>query len=331
MKRPLLVLFAIILIAGKAEAQMPYAFTAYHQTYVPLTSGAVMNPGYVWNSNDYYTFPIGFPFQIDTMLCTNMFLSGGGSVVSDTANVPVSGFVLTDASLDDRAYTLGTTPLSPIRWVLSGTAPNRILKVETVNAGFDQQLIDSGFMKDSVNLQVWYYEDSDIVELRYGPSHITGTGYFLLANTIAGYIKDIDTNGNGTFYALGGVPTNPVVQTVPLAGGNPTGLMVPLSGFPASGQVYRFARIDRTGVPSVFTSDNIKVYPTSAQSELNVSYKGSETLNFEVMSVNGSKMNIEGKAVNGTTTININELPSGIYLLRLSSATDSKVYKFVKM
>ena len=331
MKQPLLALLAFVLIAGKAEAQMPYTFTAYHQTYVPLTSGTVVAPGYVWNSNDYATVPIGFPFQVDTIHCSYMFLQGGGNTSADTANVTASGFLLTDASLDDRAYTLGTTPLSPIRWVMSGTAPNRILKVETVNAGFDQQLVDSGFMKDSVNLQVWYYEDSGIVELRYGPSHITGTNYFHFPTTTAGYMKDLDTFGNGTFYALGGTPTNPVVQTVPFVAFNPSGVMLPLSGFPTSGQVYRFARIDRTSVPSVFTSYNIKVFPTNAQNEVNVSYKGPEFLNYEVISVNGSKMNIEGKAVNGTTTININELPSGMYLLRLSSATDSKVYKFVKM
>ncbi len=331
MKQPLLAFLAIILIAGKAEAQMPYTFTAYHQTYVPLTSGTVLAPGYAWNSSTFYSIPTGFPFMIDTIHCSYMFMQGGGTTATDTANVTASGFLLTDASLDDRGYTLGGTSLSPIRWVLSGTTPNRILKVEAFNCGFDQQLIDSGFMKDSVNLQVWYYEDSDIVELRYGPSLITGTDYFIAPTTIAGYMKDMDTFGNGTFYALGGNPNNPVVQTVPFAGGNPVGTFLPLSGFPQSGQVYRFARIDRTGVPSVFSSDNIKVFPTSAPSEVYVSYKGPETLSYEVMSVNGTRMNIEGKAVNGTTTINISELPSGMYLLHLSGPTDSKVYKFVKI
>ena len=333
MKQFLVLSCAFFLLAVNVSAQLPYSFSVYNQAYVPLTGATLFHPGLVWNVNSIFSAPIGFPFTIDTFHCSNFYSEGANTTSTDTTSATFSGFVLTDAGLDDRGGVGGgTVSRSPVRYELTGSAGHQIFKFEVFNAGFDQQLVDSGFLSDSVDMQMWYYEDSGIVELRYGPSLITGTDYFNYAGTMSGFIQNLDSNGNGTAYLLGGSPASPSVQTVPLVSGNPTTTFDVLSPFPPSGTVYRFGPLhNSTDVGTFFTPATVNVYPTAAQDEVMINYKGNEILGYDVLSVNGARMEVNGWANNGITHIDISNFPAGIYLLHLQGSSDSKVYKFVKI
>ncbi len=332
MKQFLVLSFAILLLTVKVSAQLPYSFSVYNQAYAPLTGATLFHPGLVWNVNSIFSAPIGFPFTIDTFHCSNFYSEGANTTSTDTTSATFSGFILTDAGLDDRGSVGGgTVSLSPVRYEVTGSAGHQVFKFEVFNAGFDQQLVDSGFMSDSVDMQLWYYEDSGIVEIRYGPSLITGTDYFNFAGTMSGFVQNLDSNGDGTIYLLGGNPASPTVQAVPLVSGNPTTTVNVLSSFPPSGTVYRFAPISYpNNVTSIFTTTNVNVYPTAAQDEVMINYKGNETLSYDVLSLNGARM-ANGSANNGTTHIDVSNFPAGIYLLHLQGSADSKVYKFVKI
>ena len=333
MKQFLVFSFAVLLLTVDVSAQLPYSFSVYYQAYAPLTGATLFHPGLVWNVNSIFAAPIGFPFTIDTFHCSNFYSEGANTTSTDTTSATFSGFILTDAGLDDRGGVGGgSVSHSPVRYEVTGSAGHQIFKFEVFNAGFDQQLVDSGFMSDSVDMQMWYYEDSGTVELRYGPSLITGTDYFNYSGTMSGFVQNLDSNGNGTTYLLGGIPANPTVQTVPLVSGNPTTTFDVLSSFPPSGTVYRFGPLhNSTDVGTFFTSANVNVYPTAAQDEVMINYKGSEILSYDVLSVSSARMIVNGSADNGITHIDVSNFPAGIYLLHLRSSADSRIYRFVKI
>lgn len=322
---------SLLLISATSLAQAPYTFSVYSQPYVPLDSATLVDSGYAWNSNDYLTAPVGFAFNIDTIHCPYMFSSGGSSFATDTNVVTISAFLFTSASLDDRGYMTDSVAHSPIRYKLTGPAGHRIFKFEIANAGFDQQLLDMGVMTDSVSLQSWFYEDSGIVELRYGPSHITGTDYFTPFN-FAGYARDVDSNGNGLFYALGGNPLSPIVQHVPLVGGNPSVAFSGLTSFPPSGTVYRFAyHPGALAITQLTDESDISVYPTVAANEVTVQCAKAGGRSYEILSVSGIHMDLSGPLTDGRNEVDVRALPAGMYLLRVNGGAGSTVYKFVKM
>ncbi len=329
MRQILLSALAVLSLSSGASAQMPYNFRAFNQAYVPLDSATLVDSGYAWNSNDLMAMPIGFPFRIDTINCSYYFSEGGASFLTDTANTTVSGFIMTSASLDDRGYSIDSVSHSPIRYKVTGPVGNRIFKSEFFNAGFDQQLQNYGVMTDSVNLQVWLYEDSDAVEMRYGPSLISDPTYFSPIN-FAGYGQDIDTNGNGKIYVLNGNPANPTLQTVALLNGNPATIFAGLSAFPPSGTVYRFSRKAGTGISNVPDAEQVVVYPTICSNEVMIKYTGTDKLDYNVIAVNGADMKLTGSLDKGLEHLDVSNLPAGMYLLHVQNASGSKVYKFVK-
>ena len=73
---------------------------------------------------------------------------------------------------------------------------------------------------------------------------------------------------------------------------------------------------------------SVKVYPNPFINEIYISGKG--MMDFELMGIDG-KMYFETKNSNGDFLVYTNELPSGIYFLKLSNEKGFKVYKLIKI
>ncbi len=63
---------------------------------------------------------------------------------------------------------------SEVSYKIEGTLPNRIIKIQFHNAGF---LADAPNFPDSVNVQVWIYETTYLLEFRYGPNSVKKASY----------------------------------------------------------------------------------------------------------------------------------------------------------
>lgn len=71
-----------------------------------------------------------------------------------------------------------------------------------------------------------------------------------------------------------------------------------------------------------------KIYPSVASDLLNISNQ--ETVNAEIFNIQGKLINRKSLA-SGTSTINVSNLPSGIYLIRLQDANNNSITKkFIK-
>jgi len=335
MRKNYFLIFTLItsLFCGTAKAQMPYNFSYSTDVYVPLTAGTSLNGIHIWDGyTDNYSAAMGFISKIDTARFNTCYLSGQNIMVADSSDTAtLNGFFLTDADLIDRGYIAGTSSLSPVRYMVSGTGGNRIFKIEVANAGFHEELNNFSTLNDYINAQLWIYEGSNVIELRYGPSKINNPStYFNFGGLpMVGLIHNMSPAGDGKLYILSGNPSAPTIDSILLSGGNPTYLGHALNSFPTNGMVYRFT--PKTTFIGKLALDDTKVYPTAAQNQVMVDYNSTKTASYKIVSIGGSTTNISGTLQKGTTHIDVTALPAGIYLLQLENDDSRSVKKFVKL
>jgi hypothetical protein len=242
MIKHLLLLSTALLLCLNASAQFNYRFKDTTTAYAPLAGATSLNGSLIWDEEN-LTAPMPFTWKIDSVISVTKFnlALAFTAVFSDTTNfTDVNGFAFGDMDIADRGMLTNVSSQSPIRYLTTGTSPNRIFKVELANAGFYEEYNTYTSMSDSFNLQIWVYETSNIVEFHYGPSRITHpSDYFNFGNgPLVMYAKhaDYDMGSTGTVYLLKGAASAPTIDSVSL----PSLPSTALNSWPANGKVYRF-------------------------------------------------------------------------------------------
>lgn len=324
MKKKLLLSVLLMLIFGYTYAQFGYDLSVQNRAYQPLTNGTNLNTG-LWDEEIFVT-PLGFNFSIDGKTIDTFYVQAGYLFMSDTSGV-ISGFGIHDADVADRGLVNTGTSVSPVRYEVSGSVGSRIFKLETFNAGFYEELDKYGTMNDSLNIQVWLYEGSNIIEFHYGDSKISHfSDYFLSAGITVGFIRNMDLS-TYTFdkqYLLSGSPAMPVVDSI-----DTTSMSIPnISGYPASGTVYRFTPAKKTTSISNFEDKlSAKVYPTQCNNTLFIEYDGAPVA-YSITNITGNKV-IAGEIVSGKNSVDVSNLAEGMYILKI--AENNSVYRVIKL
>lgn len=328
-------LFTVLtaLSAMSAQAQFNYVFSKHTSApYVPLTAGTSVNGNIVWDDEN-FKMPIGFNFDMDGITTDSIGIYYMGPICTDTLGT-VNAFVANMIDLTDRNYDTGTTvSLSPVRYQLTGTAPNRIFKLEIFNAGFYDEWDIYNTMNDSVNYQFWLYETSNIVEIRFGDAYINhADDYFSNDSNVlnTGYLKQISLLGFtvDNFYFVKGDTSAPTIDsTMDIQNDINEGL----NAWPSYGTVYRFEPPTLSVKNAMAALKNVTVYPTQAQQEVFVENGSKEAINYTIISMNGAAVNVSGRLANGKNTIDVSKLASGNYVLQLSSDKIAKGVKFTKL
>ena len=181
-----LVLLSLVVFSSNFAAAQAYIFNAYEQEYYqPLNNPTSLNNDLTWD-DPYYSIPVGFDFMYENQIVDTLYLSGlGGKLFFQDLvgfNVEDSSAVLhalniTTIDLMDRAMANLSeegTPgsLSPISYQTEGYQGEQILKVEWINAGSYDEIKADSISSDFVNMQVWFFEGSNNIEIRYGESQI---------------------------------------------------------------------------------------------------------------------------------------------------------------
>ena len=326
LKKILLLLPLAGLLATGARAQLRYTFKDTTTAYVNLPANATpVNGTDMWYGND-YTLPMPFSWTIDSTSVQPDFklsLDFFGVLTDLAGSGSVTGFTAAGAEFMDRGNvdTMGISR-SSIRYLTTGTAPNRIFKVEIRNAGFAAERSQYLTMDDSVNVQMWVYEGSSTFELHYGPSKITyfndyfdiGFGSSLV---LVALLQDLDFSSavpSGTFYYLNGLAASPALSTAVI----PTFPTGGLATWPASGKVYRFTPKKKTnvGVGTLATLGNVKVYPNPASNMVIVEGTSAGT-KATLYSMLGQP--VLQTILGGQQSLDIASLPAGLYKLVLTN------------
>lgn len=326
---------ALLLLPSVLRAQFNfYSLSTSTGTYTALSGASSANGTTPWDSTSNFAEPLGFSgFIIDTTSTSFFYLQKGVYFSADTiTRFALHGFLLMNANLIDRG-TGTSSSLSPISFQTTGSAPNRIFKLEVANAGFAAEKATYGTLNDYVNFQVWVYEGSNAVEIHIGDSHISGphaaTYWPVTGGSPAiGFGKRTDTLGSGTEYIVSGPPYS--YDSIVYNKHNPTYVGQGFfPGLPASGAIFTFTPT-RLAVNNVAVK-NAKVYPTETSGTLKIDYFSSIPAQYEVIAVNGSATGIKGSLVNGTTQLDVSKLAAGMYFVQIASNGTTNTTKFIKL
>jgi len=339
--KKLLLSLSLVCTTLMSQAQIPatgYVFSNTTSTYTPLSGGTDANGGDIWILNS-LSVPAGFSYKLgpDTLDHVSILQASLGPATDTFATGVFNAFnCMGSLWLMDRAiFDTVDTAESPVTYLTEGTAPNRIFKMEYKNAGIIQEAIYLDSMagitplQDYVNLQIWVYETTNVIEFHYGASHLSyPSAYFPNGATIA-YLKNLDPMGGtiDVLLYLTGNPATPGVDSTDDVTVTPAFL----DSYPANGTVYRFTpQASTTGFSDPTLAKLINVYPSVTSTTLSVRSQTAGALQYEVISVNGQQLNINGTLQPGKSSVDVSTLPAGIYLLQLSSGQGLATYRFVK-
>ncbi len=296
---------------------LSYTFSTSTATYVDLTNPTSVNNGEIWDDPE-YTISLPFEFEMNGTIITSFdYTSVGGMLQATTETAGIYEVIAPfDMDLVDRG-TETDESLSPLSYLIEGTAGSRICKIEWKNAGsYNEGAPFTMF----VNFQTWLYEGSNIIEFHYGPNSLTDSTMFYDSSTgaiiaLATYDETNEQISNANFVT--GDASSPTISEEYLE----------ITGTPANGMVYRFVP---AGSSVSINENNFKLsfYPNPAQNTLNIDLNSSEAANISIVNLVGQTM----KEINVNqikNKVNISDLSVGMYMIKVTQG--GKVYsnKFV--
>ena len=318
----IIILLSVLLLTASGFSQT-YTFAAFPGGYSDLISSTSLNNGQVWD-DPYYSVPIGFNFEYFGESLTNIEISdeglGGLLTAGDCVADPTMSYLIAyGADIIDRGYD-GPVSLSNISYKTEGAVGTRICKIEWNNVGFYDGTNDaSGNKIDYLNFQLWLYETSNVIEIRFGPKSITEplidfegeTGSFVIL------AHDIDCNSGGILgheLILSGTPANPdfyddvfsLEDTILFL----NGVIPPLT-------VYRFTPASTASQNELSSTPSFSVVPNPAEDQISLFHEGNGTSKISDVSI----LDMSGKVLlsnlNFNAQIPVGELQSGMYFVQI--------------
>jgi hypothetical protein len=313
-----LLLIPCLLAACILQAQVfPYELSVLNQDYQPL-----VDPNSFTTTPDWDDFEaqadFGFDFTLFGSSISGILISEPGGLIQMGGKGTLSIYspMYADVRNADSLEVVST-----VGYVVEGTAPNRIAKLEWNNVGLYGEADSLNSFNMRLNYQVWFYEGTNVFEYRYGSNSVTDLFFMSeMAAPFIFFVTDIDlmTGTPGAGWSLQGDPAAPAVGNVSLDSDLPPPTAF-LSSMPVSGTVYRFAPQSASFV-SEMKGSAFKAYPTVFENNINVN---SDLNGYNVAILR----DLTGKEVQrfnvqkGNQNIDLSNLNSGVYLLQIANTT----------
>ena len=310
--------------------------SSYTSPFNYLTGATSINNGMAWDE-DNYRFPIGFDFWLFDEKIDSMSIFSGNIMTShpDPDNASIMNIIVANgADLIDRDTSLAGS-FSPISRTLSGTAPNRICKIEWRNAGFYNGM-DNGEYADSINFKIWLYETSNIIEAHFGNSYQISTNSILFDDGPGvwfGAIDSFDINNGDvrvSYFFKGNANTPTLDSVFSLAN-----MVAPpgVNGIPPSGMVYRLTP-KKPGAVNTGYNQSYEIEPfwinyLNDYNLIKVDFFENENAPYMIYDLNG-KIVQQGILSKGVNKINTGSLSNGMYVLKIHSKIHRESFKFTK-
>ncbi len=308
----LLVCLSLILAAITVQAQS-YKLNASMGAYTDLSGATSLNDGQVWDDPD-FKVPIGFSFDLFGTTMTDIYIDDfglGAYLTHTTVDTGIKPLIIAyGADIIDRGYDIDHTA-SEISYLTEGSAGSRILKIEWKNFGFWGDLDDDGVASDSGNMQVWLYETSNAIEIRFGPNQITSQeiNYEGLPGPFIGIIGGFDFDAFDVDSAAHFVTGNPNMPTLSYAD-----TIAFVDGDIPNGAIYRFY-IPNAGVNGLENAD-ISIFPNPANTRISISSNKRIIQSVALFNVSGQEVIQPLQATNG---IDVSQLSRGVYVANIKT------------
>jgi len=327
MTKSILILLSFIYLNGKAQ-ELPYTITILNEPFQELGETISLSNGEIWDDPN-YTIPLGFNFQLIDEVANSMVTAYPGSqlllALEEQALNTVTPFGddIIDAGPNEK---IG---ISPISYAVEGNEGSRIAKIEWLNVGFYDEFVELATTSNRISFQVWLYEGSNIIEYRYGQNSIKNEDVaFAFGGPMVGMTKNFDLNNFvwESFWFLGGDPLNPTVSNF-TDNVNPPDASILLNANIPDGLVYRFTPTF-VSVPEVSSSQNLKVYPTRGNNNIQLDWNGQNS-NMIIYDISGRNV-MSQQVSNGVQKIDISHFAAGTYLLSVIDKEGAHTIKFIK-
>jgi hypothetical protein len=324
-----LILGLIISLNGFSQA---YTFSKGSETYSHLTAPTTLSGSTYWDE-EYWVIPIGFNFLgHDTLTVSSnglVSLADYNKLVDQEVTFSISAFADASIGADLIARDLASPTNSPINYQLSGSFPNQILKIEWRNAGFYHD--NSSNKIDFISFQLWLYEDSNNIEMRYGPHYFaslapfTGNNSFGAVIGIGSYKYDFLFGGSlneyvnsaPSIYLTGNVNTPGTSSTFGTLTANDTASCAPARNT-------RFKFTPDFSVTGVRKSSGLatNIYPNPVNGMLHVEFENKSGAGIFLYDISGKLVHQEYTAPSSglfSGLIQTEEFPKGLYFLKIES------------
>ena len=265
-----------------------YCFSASSRTYDNLLSTTDV-PGLAASSDDALSSSVALPFTFNFAgsFYSNIRVSSNGWITfaspSITASQNYTNTVSNANLIRPALFALwDDIELTVIpKYTTSGTAPNRIFKIE-----FSKQKWDYAGPTDAISFQIWLYEKSNIIEYIYKQ----GAGALRNPSATVGIY-----DANGKYLLLNNLSASPTTTS--------SAFIFTLNAKPATGQVYRFTPPPSISYPgnAFISTGTVAVTQTGATGG---TYSATP-LGLSFVSTSTGEVNLTG-SLGGTYTISYN-------------------------
>lgn len=325
MKRLLLAFFSLC-IAAAANAQADYSFSTFTDTYIEI-SEENLAVNFSWDDPT-YSVPIGFDFNL--MGTTTGFLHSndtflGGTLIANEEIVAWDLLWVTTLDVIDAGYAMNTFE-SPISYITEGEPGSRIFKMQWKDVGLYDEYDAEGTANNKLNFQLWLYEGSNDIEVRWGPNTVKETFYITNVWNSCGLLDDAVSEGSfGGGLFVTGTPMSPTALNIE---NENDFFSVQILGLPENGRVYRF-EAGALSIDAVETADaNLRVYPTAVHDFVYVDGLQSGAFSVDVLSPDGRHVQRD-QAISGQA-LNLSHLPTGMYLITIEQGKIRKTARIFK-
>ncbi|HXA02151.1 MAG TPA: T9SS type A sorting domain-containing protein [Cytophagaceae bacterium] len=318
------------LVISQLSFSQVYTFSKDAATYHDLISPVNLNGTTYWDDEN-WVIPIGFKFLgHDTLTISSnglVSLANYNKLVDQQITYTISAFADASIGADLIDRDINNPQISPINYQLSGTSPDKILKIEWRNAGF---IYDNNNV-DHISFQLWLYEDSNKIEMRYGQHYFLNTQIFSLNNSTGAVI------GIGSYkYGLNppGAHNNQYVNSAPsiylIGSAKSPGTSISFSSLtatdtsdcaPANGTRFTF-KTDYS-VTGIYKAQElaVKLFPNPVSSVLHIEFENKSAAEIFLFDTMGQLVfnEIVSQAGQFSTTLNIERFSRGLYMLKIES------------
>jgi len=302
-------LFTILgsLLASSAMAQTMFRLNATTETYYAAPAPYyISTPG--WDDEPIEYQQLGFEFTFQGKKYTQFHISPNGNIYF-TDNpfesvIDPFGCDLYDNPNDGDTASIVSQTL--------GSAGNRVKIIERRNARFK-----TGAESDVATFQIRLFEKDGKIAFLYGDIVASEGAFGEATGSFCGIWDDVTK----TYLFLHGSTTAPSLKKT-------FGLPFPnLDGVPANGTKYEFNSVINSVNP--VSTMPLNIYPNPAKGNTHIQLENENMQSLQVYSMSGELVNITYTQIGSDLTLATNDLPSGMYLVRVLDADAVRIARLI--
>ncbi len=312
-----------------------YKMDVSNSTYSDLKDAISLNDGMTWD-DPIISIPIGFDFKYFNKTIDTLYLSEWGLGGELTTEPGLSGetslLIPCGSDLMDRGYDFvidepTKESLSPISYLVDGEAGKRVFKLEWKNAGFFSEIEDDDKSDDFINVQLWLYEETGVIEIRYGSNSVTYPDlcYDDQSGPYIGFFESYDLDQDEAKEDGLVVSGKPSTASLIVAEDVYTEF---LDGTVPNGTVFTLAPTTVSVEQNASLSNSVSIYPNPVDDVVFINTDIKTIERVVVRSLDGREVcSITGNQ----RTVNVNDLGSGVYSIEVYGLETKATGKLIKL